>query len=195
MKSQGTERREHTSRTSEPESAITHDSPFQDSPVDLRCSAVLIRDENVLLIHRDGEGYDDWVLPGGRPRPKESTAACVRREVREETGLDIDPQRCALVLEVIDPRNDERTVEIVFVGMPIGESDLHGEPWKVPTWVPLVKVRELHLRPPIGGYLPGIVNGSRGTAAYLGNMWRPPKDSRPSVPQPPDLAHDVANSG
>ncbi len=144
-----------------------------DEPVNLRCSVIVTRGDAVVLIHRSGDGHDDWVIPGGRPRVRETTAACARREVREETGLEVEPQRCALVLEVIDPSTDDRTVEIVFVGAPISRSDLVGEPGKTPAWVPLATVRELHLRPPIGGYLPGIVSGTRNTAAYLGNMWRP----------------------
>jgi 8-oxo-dGTP diphosphatase len=152
-----------------------------DVPVDLRCSVIVVRGAGVLLIHRAGPGRDDWVLPGGRPRPGETTAACVRREVREETGLDVEPQRCALVLEVIDPATGERTVDLVFIGAPIGHRDLVGEPGNTPIWVPLARIRDLELRPPIGGYLPGVVNGSRGTAAYLGNMWRPDRRSAPET--------------
>lgn len=150
----------------------------RDGPVNLRCSVIVTRGDDVLLIHRRGVDHHDWVLPGGRPRPTETTAACARREVREETGLEVEPQRCALVLEVIDPSTEDRTVEIVFLGASSSRSDLVGEPGKAPTWVPLARVRELDLRPPIGGYLPGIVSGTRNTAAYLGNMWRPGQPSR-----------------
>ena len=132
---------------------------------------VVVRGTDVLLIHRRGRG--DWVLPGGRPRAAETTAACARREVSEETGVDVEPQRCALVLEVIDPGTGDRTVDLVFLGVPIGFNALVGEPDTNPEWVPIGRVRELDLRPPIGGYLPGIVSGSRDTAPYLGNMWRP----------------------
>lgn len=149
-----------------------------DTPVNLRCSVILTRGSEVLLIHRLGDGSDDWVLPGGRPRPNETTAACARREVREETGLEIEPERCALVLEVIEPVTADRTVDLVFVGTAIGRAELVGEPGKVPVWVPLTATRELDLRPPIAGYLPGVADGSRGTAAYLGNMWRPERRTR-----------------
>jgi 8-oxo-dGDP phosphatase len=32
-----------------------------------------------------------WFLPGGRMDPGESLTECVRREVREEAGLDVEP--------------------------------------------------------------------------------------------------------
>lgn len=144
------------------------------SLVDLRCSVVIFRGDEVLLLHRRNGLRADWVLPGGRPRPGESTGACARREVAEETGLHVDPTRCAFVLEVTDPNQHRRTVEIVFLGQIRTRSDdLTGEPGNHPTWVPLSRLSELKLRPPIGGYLAGIARNDRNTAAYLGNMWRP----------------------
>jgi 8-oxo-dGTP pyrophosphatase MutT (NUDIX family) len=45
----------------------------------------------VLLQRRDDNGR--WGLPGGAVDPGETVAAAIRREVREETGLEIEPQR------------------------------------------------------------------------------------------------------
>jgi SAM-dependent methyltransferase/8-oxo-dGTP pyrophosphatase MutT (NUDIX family) len=50
------------------------------------CKAVLVAEGRVLLL-RNGRG--EWELPGGRPDPGEAPAAAVRREVREEAGLDV----------------------------------------------------------------------------------------------------------
>ena len=71
--------------------------------IDVRCSAIVFRDDAVLLVHRSRNGTDDWVLPGGTPRPSESMAACARRETLEETGLSVDPARVAFVLEALGP--------------------------------------------------------------------------------------------
>jgi 8-oxo-dGTP diphosphatase len=59
----------------------------------LPAAAAIIRDTTgrVLLIRRgDGRG---WSLPGGAMEPGESIAACLLREVWEETGLDVEPLR------------------------------------------------------------------------------------------------------
>jgi 8-oxo-dGTP diphosphatase len=41
----------------------------------------------VLLVHRPR--YDDWSLPKGKCEPGESFEDCARREVLEETGLEV----------------------------------------------------------------------------------------------------------
>lgn len=142
------------------------------SLVDLRCSIALMRKSTFLLVRRDET--DDWVLPGGRPQPGESMAACVRRETREETGLDVRPSRCALVLEVIDPLRQRRVVELVFVADATDlDGPVSGEPGTTPEWVSGDRLRTIKLRPPIAGHLPNLsVREARG-ASYLGNMWRP----------------------
>lgn len=32
--------------------------------IDLRCSAIVVRQQGVLLLHRTYDGAEDWVLPG-----------------------------------------------------------------------------------------------------------------------------------
>jgi 8-oxo-dGTP diphosphatase len=141
--------------------------------IDVRCSAIVFRGDAVLLVHRDGTG--DWVLPGGTPRPGESTAACARRETLEETGLAIDPARVAFIAETLAPGSARRAVDLVFLATP----DAHGDP--VPRepgldarFVPLAALPGLDVRPPLAGHLRALhARGGEPTAAYLGNLWRP----------------------
>ena len=57
------------------------------------CSAVLLDEsgENVLLTRRADNGQ--WCLPGGRVEPGESVAEACVREVREETGIQVQVVR------------------------------------------------------------------------------------------------------
>jgi 8-oxo-dGTP diphosphatase len=46
---------------------------------------IVVRDRNVLLVHRPK--YDDWTFPKGKADDGESDEDCALREVLEETGL------------------------------------------------------------------------------------------------------------
>ncbi len=66
--------------------------------------ALIFRRNRILLIERGGsplKGY--WSLPGGIVETGETLADAVRREVREETGLEVQPERIAEVFERIMP--------------------------------------------------------------------------------------------
>ncbi|MBO0879757.1 MAG: NUDIX hydrolase [Mycobacterium sp.] len=141
----------------------------EDSLVELRCAVAVMRGDAVLLIERLDRG--DWVLPGGRPHSHEGLASCARREAREETGLDVYPSRCALVLEVNDPLQGHRVVELVFIAEEFdAATSAVGEPGRRPAWVGWDELKTVHLHPPIARFLPDLRRG--GYARYLGNLWR-----------------------
>lgn len=145
-----------------------------DSLVELRCAAAIVRRDAVLLVQRD---TGDWVLPGGRPRPHESMGSCIRRETREETGLDIQPVGCAFVLEVNDPHSCRRIVALVFLADQFdAEAPLAGELGRRPVWVAWEDLKEIALHPPIAGFLRDLSRGDSKHARYLGNLWRPGPD-------------------
>lgn len=148
----------------------------QPQSADVRCSAVVFRGREVLLVRRARDGDDDWVLPGGTPRPGESMAACARRETLEETGLTVEPARIAFVLETQGPRSGRHTVDLVFLAtLPDrGQEPRSPEPGLDASFVPLDALPQLDLRPPIAGHLRGLyARYPIRTAAYLGNLWRP----------------------
>ena len=143
--------------------------------VDVRCSVIVFRDDTVLLVHRSRDGTDNWVLPGGTPRPGESMAACARRETLEETGLSVDPARVAFVLEALGPGSTRRTVDLVFLAAAARHSEPEPrEPDLEARFVPLGLLPRLDVRPPLAGHLRRLhVRRGDLTAAYLGNLWRP----------------------
>jgi 8-oxo-dGTP diphosphatase len=146
--------------------------------IELRCSAIIVRQQAALLVHRTRGAADDWVLPGGTPRPGESMAACARREVLEETGLHVDPSRVGFVLEVLGPDGGPRTVDIVFVATEAvaGDSPQEREPGLRPAFIPADELNTLDLRPPLAGYIRSMLGRRRQLyAPYLANLWRPPR--------------------
>jgi len=54
-----------------------------------RAAAIIIRNGELLLIHRQKPGRDYYILPGGAVELDESFEEACIREVKEETGLDV----------------------------------------------------------------------------------------------------------
>ena len=76
--------------------------------------AVIVKDGKVLIVKRGHEPRKgEWSLPGGRVELGETLVDALRREIREETGLEID---VGPVVEVFDRvhKSDDR-VEYHFV--------------------------------------------------------------------------------
>lgn len=65
------------------------DAPAANSLVPA-ASAIVVDDTGRVLLHRRRDN-DMWALPGGKMDLGESLADCAVREVREETGLEVEP--------------------------------------------------------------------------------------------------------
>jgi ADP-ribose pyrophosphatase YjhB (NUDIX family) len=70
---------------------------------DIRYQGATVQKAQILLIkHREHEsGRSYWILPGGGIEPGESEEDCVRREIKEETNLDV--RVVSLLLNEPDP--------------------------------------------------------------------------------------------
>jgi 8-oxo-dGTP diphosphatase len=143
--------------------------------VELRSSAVVMRDDHILLILHTRGQRSYWVLPGGHPLENEIASAAVEREVLEETGLRISAGRVLFVWEGIAPRDGRRLIEVVFSGElrdrlaePVSQSQL-----ELPRFLPIEELPSIDLYPPVSGNLRGARRqGFGNSAAYLGNIWR-----------------------
>lgn len=100
---------------------------FPDRPW-LAVSAVIIRGGEFLLVRRARPPMQGlFTLPGGGVESGESLVEAVRREVREETGLTIEPGALAGTREVI-ARDDAGRVERHFVILAFAARWIAGEP-------------------------------------------------------------------
>src|ERR1700681_4661129 len=76
-------------------------------------SALLVRDKanRILLGKRNKDPQrGSWVIPGGKIRAFESIGDAASRELREETGLDVEVQGQFRVYEIINPPDEHRIV-------------------------------------------------------------------------------------
>jgi 8-oxo-dGTP diphosphatase len=83
----------------------------------LTVDAVIIRKDEVLLIKRKNPPFrNSWALPGGFVNYGEKTEMAVKRELKEETGIQMKIIR--LIGVYSDPDRDPRghTISIVYQG-------------------------------------------------------------------------------
>ncbi len=55
-----------------------------------RVTAVIVRDHKILLFHRFNNGREYWIFPGGGVEEGENIETALKREVKEETGFEIE---------------------------------------------------------------------------------------------------------
>jgi ADP-ribose pyrophosphatase YjhB (NUDIX family) len=95
--------------------------------------AIVLNDQGQLLllkhVFRAGSG---WGIPGGFIGVDEQPEAALRRELREEVGLEIGDLEIALVRTF-----RHRQVELIFKCRPAGEAHPRGLEIKTATWFPL----------------------------------------------------------
>jgi len=101
---------------------------------------------------------------------RESVLDALRREVAEETGLDVTPGRLVYVSEIVESvlRHD---LELIFLAEPFGVPSLNT--------VRAVDVRRgerLEMQPPILDEIAhDLASGWSQTPRWLGNLGRPPR--------------------
>lgn len=57
--------------------------------MNVRVTAIVIEDGQILLLDQDTESDRSWSLPGGKVEPGETLHEALVREVREETGVEV----------------------------------------------------------------------------------------------------------
>lgn len=109
--------------------------------------AIVVHDDALLMVQRSNDpGKGLWSLPGGRVETGEFLADAVRREVREETGLEVEVGELAGILEV--PGDDLHYVILDYHAIVVGSAEptADGDAGDV-RWVPLDQVAHMECTP------------------------------------------------
>ena len=135
---------------------IPADLEFYDYDTRLAAYAVIVDGDRVLLSWWNGEGVGEpgWSMPGGGVDLPETAEQGVVREVREETGFDVEVTRL-LTLDshlkapadrVMDTDRWARFIRVVYaariVGGSLGTLEVDGST-DYAEWVPLASVPDL----------------------------------------------------
>jgi 8-oxo-dGTP diphosphatase len=100
---------------------------------------VVLRDDSVLLVRRGKPpNIGSWTLPGGAQEIGETTEMAARRELLEETGIDVGPLQLAATVDSIR-RDEEDRIQYHYTiidycgrwerGEPVAGSDVTEAVW------------------------------------------------------------------
>lgn len=84
--------------------------------IKIRVAVIIVKDDRVLLARHKKEGFTYWVLPGGTVEEGEGLREAGRREIKEETALDVALQEMVFVGEVMLQERKQHIIDFFFTG-------------------------------------------------------------------------------
>jgi len=145
--------------------------------VSVRVAAVVVKDGRILLARHEKGGESYWVLPGGAVEHGETLAEALRRELREEAGLAVEPEDILFINDGYRP--EAETVAVYFsatlqgkatTGSPAADvgGQTPGQVLREVRWVPVEELGRFDLRPNICSELIEYLRSGRVRSRYLG---------------------------
>lgn len=133
----------------------------------VRVTGIVIEDDRILLLNQSADGQRDWSLPGGKLEDGETLSEALTRELKEETGLDIEPGRLLYVCDHLPAQVVHMTFEARRVGGTIGDikagadtTPIHGV-----EFVPVSKLTSLGFSEKFAEL---VTTGFPGAGSYMG---------------------------
>lgn len=104
------------------------------------------KDNKYLIVRRNAEKYPEtgakWDIVGGRIDPGSSLMDNLRREVREETKLDIEGEPKLITAQDI-LKNDKHVVRLTYQGQALDEKVVLSEEHTEYRWLPIGELMRL----------------------------------------------------
>jgi ADP-ribose pyrophosphatase YjhB (NUDIX family) len=133
----------------------------------VRVTGVVIEDGRILLLNQDTGTGRAWSLPGGKLEAGETLAEALVREMREETGLDVEPGRLLYVCDHVPAEVVHITFEARRAGGTLGDIEAGADttPIRGMEFVPVPKLPELGFSE---RFTELVTAGFPGAGSYMG---------------------------
>jgi len=140
----------------------------------IRVAALIVRDDKILLAEHEKGGRRYWLLPGGGMEYGESTEETLKRELLEESGLEIEVGDLLWVVDSVPSDRHRHVLNLILTAKAL-DSELHPHPDRVlrdVCWKPVAELPNLTLYPDTRTeILDYIRTGDRGKG-LLGKRWK-----------------------
>jgi 8-oxo-dGTP diphosphatase len=144
----------------------------------VRAAGLLFGDAGLLLVRQRRLDRDYWLLPGGGVRFGESLTTALRREVREELSLEIEPGRPVALAEAIStdmaayPKHVVHLVLAATLVDATARPRLGGDDAVLEArFFTREELAALAVTPPITPFLQSCFEGLPQQMRYLGVVW------------------------
>jgi ADP-ribose pyrophosphatase YjhB (NUDIX family) len=86
----------------------------------VRCQGVILKDNSILVLgHYNSINNEEfWLLPGGGLEANETTEECLRREIKEETNLEVEVKQILFDDTKIDSDDYQRYITYLCTPLP-----------------------------------------------------------------------------
>ncbi len=144
--------------------------------------ALVVHDGRLLVSRERRQGVEHVLLPGGRVGHGESVHDALIREVAEETGLHVVPDRLLYIAEVVGMYGVHDLILIWSAEPQARDASIADD-----VLVAVDSEEARSIMPPVMDYIGGdLHNGWAEHPRWLGNVRQPPRGSTSVEPRSPD---------
>ncbi|MFH1096206.1 MAG: NUDIX hydrolase [Candidatus Desantisbacteria bacterium] len=143
------------------------------SKIDIRVAACIIENNKILMIQHKKDDKKYWLLPGGRIEYGETIIQAIKRELIEETGVEISVGKLMFVSDAIPEDNNRHILNMFFEAEIVGGEIRLGdeEILNAVEFIDIDKIDELIIYPLIKEELKQYIKDGH-SLGYLGCRWK-----------------------